>query len=91
MIDKVTRWKLQEISIDADGFLILDTLYGNANIYRLADLVDNPKVKLEDVFVSGVSAYILMTNSEAIELNLLTKEITTIKKSDFIKKSRSKN
>ena len=91
MIDKITRWKLQEVSTNADGFLILDTLYGNANIYRLADLVDNPKVKLEDVFVSGVSAYILMTNSEAIELNLLTKEITTIKKSDFVKKSRSKN
>lgn len=91
MVDNVTRWKLQEINLDSNNFQIFDSLYGNANIYHLADLVDNPKLNLEDAFVSGSYAYILMSNSKALEFNLLTKELTTINESKYLEKSRSKN
>lgn len=90
MVDNVTRWRLQKINPTTDSFMIFDTLYGNSNIYNLSDLTENPKLKLEDAFVSGSSVYILMSNDKGLELNLLTKEVKPLKNNEYQQRARSK-
>ena len=84
MVENVTRWKLLEINVEADSFLIFDGLYGNSHTYHLSDLTSNHKLELKDVLVFESSVYILMSNSKALRLNLLTKELSPIKKGEFL-------
>ena len=84
MVENVTRWKLLEINVEADSFLIFDGLYGNSHTYHLSDLTPNHRLEIKDVLVFESSVYILMSNSKALRLNLLTKELSQVKKSEFL-------
>ena len=84
-IENITRWKLQGVNHEAGSFMIFDSLYGKTNIYHLSDFALNSQLALSDVVVSGHLVYMVAARAKVVELNLLTKEVKFLRKSEYQK------
>ena len=84
-IENITRWKLQGVNLEAGSFMIFDNLYQKTNVYHLSDFALNNKLELSDVVVSGHLVYMVAASAKVIELNLLSKEVKFLRKSEYIK------